>query len=182
MLYANEWARQYTDEWLFAWNYLQMNTCQMDDYAKKIGDAVDLAMKAFNGGKGVGQSELSRRSGVPQPTISRILSGKNVPETTTLSKLVAVLGSETLGKTISSLLPKTENSPTMAPLIAKAFALPCEKCGHVSHQSFIDLEMNDTIACPKCGTGIEVARYYGQAQLAEFLESIGATGFVLRKR
>lgn len=31
---------------------------------------------------------------------------------------------------------------TMAPLVAKIFALPCASCGHVSHQSFIDLETN----------------------------------------
>lgn len=79
-------------------------------------------------------------------------------------------------------LDDSSEGPTMAPLVAKVFALPCVVCGHVSHQSFIDLEMNDTIACPSCKTAIEVASYYGQAELAEFLKSIGGSGFVLRKR
>lgn len=162
--------------------YSHMNICAMNDDAKKIGDAIDAAMKAFNGGKGIGQSDLSRRSGVPQPTISRTLKGKSIPETDTLSKLVSVLGPDTLGKTIAAIIHKTESGPTMAPLVVKAFALPCIKCGHVSHQSFIDLEMSDTISCPSCGNQINVASYYGKPQLEEFLKSIGATGFVLRKR
>lgn len=71
---------------------------------------------------------------------------------------------------------------TMAPLAGKFFALPCTECGKVSHQSFIDLEMNDSIPCPSCGNAILVADYYGQSDLAEFLKSIGASGFVLRAR
>lgn len=71
---------------------------------------------------------------------------------------------------------------TTAPLVAKIFALPCSSCGHVSHQSFIDLEMNNEIPCPSCGVKISVAYYYGQTELAEFLKSLGAGGFVARKR
>lgn len=79
-------------------------------------------------------------------------------------------------------LEEQADAPTMAALVAKVFALPCSKCGHVSHQSFIDLEMKDSIPCPACGDGINVATYYGQAELAEFLKCIGGSNFVLRKR
>ena len=79
-------------------------------------------------------------------------------------------------------LSDDQSGLTMAPLVAKIFALPCSSCGHVSHQSFIDLETNDEIACPDCGTRINVAYYYGQTELAEFLKSIGGSGFVVRKR
>ena len=72
--------------------------------AKKISDALDRAMKGYNGGRGIGQSELARRSGVPQPTINRTLKGKSIPETDTLSKLVSVLGIDAFGKVIASLL------------------------------------------------------------------------------
>lgn len=79
-------------------------------------------------------------------------------------------------------LGENQDFATMAPLAGKFFALPCTGCGKVSHQSFIDLEMNDSIPCPSCGNTILVADYYGQTDLAEFLKSIGATGFVLRTR
>lgn len=161
-----------------------MNTHRMNDEAKQIGDALDVAMRDYDNGRGIRQSALARLSGVPQPTISRTLSGKSVPETETLSKLVAVLGHAALGKTIAAILGNNQHTkaPTIAPLTAKIFALRCDKCGHVSHQSFIDLEANDIISCPACYGLINVADYYGQAQLAEFVKSIGATGFALRKR
>lgn len=79
-------------------------------------------------------------------------------------------------------LDDSQEGVTMAPLVARIFALPCPSCGQVSHQSFIDLEMNDAIPCPACSNSITVADYYGQAELAEFLKSIGASGFVLRSR
>jgi transcriptional regulator with XRE-family HTH domain len=42
---------------------------------------------------GINQNQLARLSGVPQPTIGRILSGKtHDPKNTTLAKLVAHLG------------------------------------------------------------------------------------------
>lgn len=161
-----------------------MNTETKQIEAKQIGDALDAAMRDYDGGRGIKQPALSRLSGVPQPTISRTLSGKSIPETETLSKLVAVLGHATLGKTIAAILGSDQQNkaPTIAPLTAKIFALRCDKCGHVSHQSFIDLESNDSINCPACSSSITVADYYGQSQLAEFVKSIGATGFALRKR
>lgn len=79
-------------------------------------------------------------------------------------------------------LDDSQDWGTMAPLVAPIFALPCTSCGHVSHQRFIDLEMHDTISCPGCGNAIVVTDYYGQTELAEFVKSIGATGFVLRRR
>lgn len=56
-----------------------------------IGDRLDQAMKDA---KIPSQSELARRSGVPQATISRILkgSGKKGPETETLKKLAVACG------------------------------------------------------------------------------------------
>lgn len=38
------------------------------------------------------QSALSRASGVPQPTIARILAGRNTPEMATVAKLAGALG------------------------------------------------------------------------------------------
>jgi transcriptional regulator with XRE-family HTH domain len=51
-----------------------------------VGDRLDFAMKRANVPS---QSALSRKSGVPQPTIARILnySGKGAPESATINKL-----------------------------------------------------------------------------------------------
>lgn len=57
-----------------------------------IADELDSAMKAFNGHKGISQAELAKKSGVPQPTISRTLKGVSQPETATLRKLAKFLG------------------------------------------------------------------------------------------
>ena len=56
-----------------------------------IADELDAAMKAFNGGKGISQADLSKISKVPQPTISRTLKGLSEPEGKTLRKLSAAL-------------------------------------------------------------------------------------------
>lgn len=70
-----------------------MDTRQtMKSPAQEIAAALDAAMQAFDSGRGISQSELSRRSGVPQATISRTLKGKTIPEVETLSRLVAILG------------------------------------------------------------------------------------------
>lgn len=177
---------QCTNARLFADCDARINTEWMTKTAAQlIGDALDSAMQTADNGKPMSQAELSRRSGVPQPTISRTLSGKTIPETQTLAALIDVLGTGNvnLAASIEALLPTPkESNQTIAPLVAKIFALPCASCGHVSHQSFIDLETNDEIACPDCGTRINVAYYYGQTELAEFLKSIGGSGFVARKR
>ena len=55
-----------------------------------IAEQIDQAMKAFRP-KPMSQSELARRSGVPQATISRTLKGISVPETETLTKLAKAL-------------------------------------------------------------------------------------------
>lgn len=79
----------------------------METPAQQIATALDSAMRAFDNGNGIGQAELSRRSGVPQPTISRTLKGKSIPETDTLTKLISVLGPKNvaLGKEVASILP-----------------------------------------------------------------------------
>lgn len=62
-----------------------MHTLTMD-----IADELDNAMAAFRPG-GISQAELSKLSGVPQPTISRTLRAGSTPETKTLIKLAAAL-------------------------------------------------------------------------------------------
>lgn len=71
---------------------------------------------------------------------------------------------------------------TVVSLTIPMFALGCTKCGHVSHQSFIELELHDLIPCPSCGANVAVADYYGQAELEVILKSLGGTGLSLRKR
>lgn len=72
---------QYENECFFAARILYGYSATMT-----IGSRLDAAMKAA---KFKSQSALSRNSGVPQPTISRILSddGEKGPETETLRKL-----------------------------------------------------------------------------------------------
>lgn len=55
-----------------------------------IAEKIDKAMKEWPP-NGMSQSELARRSGTPQPTISRTLKGLSVPETETLAKIAKVL-------------------------------------------------------------------------------------------
>lgn len=62
------------------------------DVAAEIASALAAAMDSHYGGKPISQADLSRQSDVPQPTISRTLKGKTVPEMATLSKLIKVLG------------------------------------------------------------------------------------------
>lgn len=52
-------------------------------------------MKGIREREGISQQELSRRSGVPEKTISFIESGKISPNAETLSKLATTLGIET---------------------------------------------------------------------------------------
>jgi transcriptional regulator with XRE-family HTH domain len=56
-----------------------------------IASVIDQAMRE----KRMTQKVLSKRSGVPQATISRTLGGKSVPETSTLVKLFGALGLST---------------------------------------------------------------------------------------
>lgn len=61
-----------------------------------ISNRLNEAMEGGDGRPKVSQSELSRRCGVPQPTIARILKGggKRGPETATLIALAGALGVE----------------------------------------------------------------------------------------
>jgi transcriptional regulator with XRE-family HTH domain len=72
---------QYTNELFFAPAYSRLYSPRMD-----IGARLDKAMKDARFDS---QSDLARRSGVPQATISRILkgAGKKGPETETIKKL-----------------------------------------------------------------------------------------------
>lgn len=55
-----------------------------------IANQLDKAMRAYRP-NGITQAELSALSGVPQPTISRTLSGDSTPETKTILKLARAL-------------------------------------------------------------------------------------------
>jgi transcriptional regulator with XRE-family HTH domain len=81
--------------------YTQMDDCQCaiecefaDSYSQPhsyrmetIGNRLDELMQAHPLYRGRGQSSLARNTGVPQPTINRILSNKSVPEMATVVKL-----------------------------------------------------------------------------------------------
>lgn len=70
---------------------------------------------------------------------------------------------------------------SISSLAVSMFAVRCAKCGEVSHKSFMELELNDTLPC-SCGATISVADYYGQSDLEKILKGLGGDGFVLRKR
>jgi transcriptional regulator with XRE-family HTH domain len=157
----------------------------MKNPAKEIADALNAAMLSYYGnGKPLIGAELSRLSGVPQPTISRTLQGKSIPETATLSKLVAILGVKnvSLHAAIDALLPKQEAKAThIAALAVKAFPLICPECNKVSHKSFIELEANDVLPCDFCGVIFNINHQYGNGELKMFLESFGGSGMSLRE-
>lgn len=71
---------------------------------------------------------------------------------------------------------------SLDPLQMSIFVLPCSKCGKVSRKNFLELEMEDRLPCDCCGALINVADYYGKADLEAFLESLGRSGFILRNR
>lgn len=178
--------RQYVNVTQLVFFYTLANTEIMKKtQSQQIAAALDAAMSNYYGpGKRMSGAELSRLSGVPQPTVSRTLSGKSTPETETLAKMVSVLGASNvqLGDTINAIMPLPEKAKTISPMVAKCFSLPCKSCGQKSFQSFIDLESNDRVACESCGTMIDVAEYYPTSVLQTFIESIGRGDIVLRKR
>lgn len=152
--------------------------------AQLIADALDAAMKTANNGKPMTQASLSRLSGVPQPTISRTLSGKSIPEIQTLAPLVSVLGvgNVDLASSIEALLPAMENhQPALSLLTIQMFAIGCKSCGKVTHKSLMELDMSDTTKCT-CGATINITDYYREPQLQVILKSLGGSGFALRKR
>ncbi|MBZ5793885.1 helix-turn-helix domain-containing protein [Burkholderia contaminans] len=59
---------------------------------KKVGDRLRELLHAHPNYGERGQSKLSRDTGVPQPTISRILRGGSVPELETLAALAIPFG------------------------------------------------------------------------------------------
>jgi len=77
---------QYANGYIFAPPYSETYS-----FAMSIGDRLDKAMK---GARIDSQSELARKSGVPQATISRILkgTGKKGPETETIKRLAVACG------------------------------------------------------------------------------------------
>lgn len=65
--------------------YTRMHSSYMD-----LAKQIDQAMRDWKP-KRLSQAELSRLSGVPQPTISRTLKGDSIPETDTLLRISKVL-------------------------------------------------------------------------------------------
>ena len=76
---------QYVNGINFVNNYSWVHSSHMN-----IAEQIDRAMKSRKPTEW-SQAELSRVSGVPQPTISRTLKGVSVPETETLSRLAKAL-------------------------------------------------------------------------------------------
>jgi len=62
------------------------------------------------------------------------------------------------------------------------YALPCPECGKVSHKSFLQLETEDRLPCDHCPVSINVADYYGSAELYAIAVSLGSPNVILRER
>lgn len=106
MIYANESFVQYSNGTRLVKRYPCVNSYAMNTPAQRIAAGLDEAIRSFNGGRGISQAELSRRSGVPQPTISRTLSARSIPESNTLMKIISVVGrNPTLDGALKLLLP-----------------------------------------------------------------------------
>jgi transcriptional regulator with XRE-family HTH domain len=89
-----------------------------------IADDLDQAMRDYcwpDGRMGISQPELAGLSKVPQPTISRTLKGKSIPETKTLTKLANTLKRSLGGingtPTSSYRSPTSIGEATVAPYI-----------------------------------------------------------------
>ena len=67
-----------------------MTYTSVHSYRMNIAMQIDQAMRDWKP-KPLSQAELSRISGVPQPTISRTLKGESIPETETLLKISRAL-------------------------------------------------------------------------------------------
>lgn len=139
-----------------------MDTCHtMKSPAEEIASAIDAAMKKYDSGRGISQAELSRKSGVPQPTISRTLSGKTVPEVDTLSRIISVLGKENVNIpdslfALTRQVPMTERDrldsyllhrlsalEAVVRLIVQSRDLPPEEIQRLSHLMAETLVAND---------------------------------------
>lgn len=158
----------------------------MNSPAEQIAAALDEAMRDYYGpGKRLSGAELARLSGVPQPTISRTLKGKSIPETETLSKLITALGADRvkLPEGVKAMIGGPAQFPgvPMNALTTKIFPLICPQCHKVSHKSFIELEANDTLPCDCCGVVFNINDQYGHGELKMFLESLGGSGISLRQ-
>ncbi len=55
--------------------------------------------------------------------------------------------------------------------------LPCPECHKKSVKSLMELKMNKRLPCDHCRIPIEVADYYGKAELDALAERLGYTGF-----
>lgn len=87
ILYANG-SMSTALEYKFAECYSPAHSPGMEN----IGDRLDGLMQAHPLYRGRGQSALARNTGVPQPTINRILGNKSVPEMATVVKLAEAFG------------------------------------------------------------------------------------------
>lgn len=132
---------------------------------------------------------FARESGtINQPTVQRIISGETrSPGLTVITKIEKAIHDLRAARGMPSVaytgqIQSSESKPkTISLLAVQMYAIRCTKCGEVSHKSFMELELNDTLPCP-CGASINVADYYGQSDLEVILKNLGGDGFVLRKR
>ena len=80
---------QYTNGRLFDGSYSHAYSPRMSTIATRLDEAMKEAREY--GPNGISQSELQRKSGVPQATISRTLKGTTDPEVDTIRRLAAAL-------------------------------------------------------------------------------------------
>lgn len=119
-------------------NILPMET----NVEKEIAAAIDAAMRSYDHGRGISQAALSRLSGVPQPTISRTLKGRSTPETSTLSRLIEVLGvgSVEIKPSVAALLSNVGTDKTNA---AKRFPATTKRGRRIAEIVSILHKIND---------------------------------------
>lgn len=132
---------------------------------------------------------FAREAGtVNQPTVQRILSGETKsPGLTVITKIEKAIQDLRASRAMPYVAytgqhGTTDATPkTISALSEPMFNLGCTKCGKMGLKSFIELELNDEIAC-ECGASIRVSDQYSLPTLEAILKNLGGSGFVLRKR
>jgi transcriptional regulator with XRE-family HTH domain len=104
---------QYTNGMLFDSAYSRMYSPGMT-----IASRLDEAMREAHeyGPRGISQSALNRKSGVPQATISRTLKGQTDPEIDTIRRLAAAL--DVTFEWLNEGIPPKRRGGTSAPSLA----------------------------------------------------------------
>lgn len=92
-------------------------------------------MESYNGGRGISDNELARKTGVPQPTISRIASGRTIePKEGNLRALALFFGKTTaeLRGEPAPTASRTARNPAKLSLSGKYPKLPSEEALEVA--------------------------------------------------